>query len=643
MPPTQPDIGIANLLAFDRLPFLKDGVQVHYEGSIDKTGGNYDCDWWLYRDQRGEWVLLDVDGPGCLYNFVQHRYPTSPEPTFRFYFDGEAEPRFEITPKEFGCKHPFVEPLAGIFVGDTDPPRGLGPIWVVRSFVPMPFARSCRVTSTVKLQGPEKRLGEGGWGHIMYHSYTTAEGVTTFTGQEDYGPLLTMWKDLGEDPKGPEGNVEVATQATVEPGTAAVLLEHEGEGSVSAIRLEVEGFQRRHLHELWLRLTWDDQRAPAVLAPLGAFFGNELGHRPTRYLSHGMTPEGRFYCYWPMPFWKSARIELTNDGEEPVAIRASIAHRPSSAIRYPAGRCGYFRSTPYYPSTVVTPGQDTILGEPAGQGHVVAGLVTGTPHVRRYVSCEGDVRVHIDSIATPQVESDGSESWACYGWGFVSPGSANPVSGYDGSGEPHGSFSMTRLCLGDWYPFRTHLRFGIEAGGRNDHPMRHSGLILYYGTEQVGMRLTDELPLGDADAERAHDYTATGVVDEGYLRAYDESGTTGRWGKGYVRTVAGASEFTLRIDPDNAGVRLRRRSDQQHGRQRARVYVDGQPVTERTWYVADRNPYRRWLEDEFEIPPAHTAGKESIRLRLEFIPSGDAPGWSEAHYWAFSHLPAWEA
>ena len=304
-------------------------------------------------------------------------------------------------------------------------------------------------------------------------------------------------------------------------------------------------------------------------------------------------------------------------------------------------RSGYFRASPYHPPTVVTPGRDTILAALQGRGHLVCGLVTGHSQDNRYVSCEGDVRVYIDGIATPQVESDGSESWACYGWGFVAPGSGNPASGYDGTGNPNCDFSMTRTCLGDWYPFRRELRFGIEAGDCNNQPMLHSGLLLYYGTGESGfLDGADELDIGNAASEQAHDYVATDVVAEEYLEAFDESGTQGMWLKDFVRYVAGTSEFTIRVPLGNAGVRLRRRSDQERGRQRARVLVDGVLVRERTWCFADRNPYRRWLEDEFEIPAAYTAGKERLRIRLEFVPSGDAAGWSEARYWAFAHALA---
>lgn len=128
-------------------------MNVHYEGSIAKIGDNSDWDWYMYEDpeRNNEWVLFDVEGSGCIYNFVQHRYPTSVEPTFRFYFDGETEPRFTIRHSEFGEKYPFVEPVASRYVGPVD--NGRGPIRVVRSYGSHALAHSCRITSEVKLMG----------------------------------------------------------------------------------------------------------------------------------------------------------------------------------------------------------------------------------------------------------------------------------------------------------------------------------------------------------------------------------------------------------------------------------------------------------------------------------------------------------
>ena len=88
--------GISRMVDIASLPLLDRGISVHYEGSIDKRGKNADWDWSLYQDQRGEWVIFDVDGPGCIYNLVQHRYMSSSDPLFRFYFDGEETPSFSL-------------------------------------------------------------------------------------------------------------------------------------------------------------------------------------------------------------------------------------------------------------------------------------------------------------------------------------------------------------------------------------------------------------------------------------------------------------------------------------------------------------------------------------------------------------------
>ena len=88
--------GLSRMTDVARFPVLDREMKVKYEGSIDKKGGNADWDWSLYQDKKGEWVIFDVAGAGCIYNMVQHRYLSSEEPVFRFYFDGEETPRFTI-------------------------------------------------------------------------------------------------------------------------------------------------------------------------------------------------------------------------------------------------------------------------------------------------------------------------------------------------------------------------------------------------------------------------------------------------------------------------------------------------------------------------------------------------------------------
>ncbi|MDG0812980.1 DUF2961 domain-containing protein [Cohnella rhizosphaerae] len=625
----KPPKGLASLERFDLLPLLRDGVQARYEGSIDKQGFNADWDWLLYKD-GAEFVIFDVDGPGCIYNFVQHRYPDSPEPTFRFYFDGEAEPRFELKHAEFGAKAPFVKPLADAYLGPEE--GGRGPIRVVRSFVPMPYARSCKITTDIRLKGANK--GDGGWGHVVYHAYAEAdEGLATFTGNESYERVRELWSRVGEDPK-PDlpSDATVRRELSIAPGDAVVVFEAKGAGCIVSMLARTPGIGA---NELWIRATWDGHGAPDVYSPLGAFFGNELGFNAIGVLSHGTRTDGISYNYFPMPFWRGARVELVNKSDKTIRVPEwdiRCTFEASALAQYREGRAGYFRSSSYRESRA-TLGSDAVIGEIAGNGHMVAAQVTAFARKPGTVSCEGDVRVYIDGIATPQIESDGSESYVCYGWGFPTPPQTNPSSGYDGL--PDNPWSMVRLCAGDCYPFRERLVFGIESGDYNNQYLRHSGILFYYGVDAPGMRLTDELDVGDRGSEEAHGYASIGgrgsyTVESGY-----EDGTHRRLAD-TGRETEGSSEFTVAIDPRNAGVRVRRRSDQITGRQRAHVYVDGERVEARSWYFADRNPYKRWLEDEFDIPAKYTSGKTDITIRLVFEQEGENRVWNEFYYWIYS-------
>lgn len=617
----------------ERLPLLRPDVQVHYEGSIDKRGGNADWDWWLYQDTNTqEWVICEADGPGCLWNFVVHHAVGHSDPVYRFYVDGNRSPAFEIRHSEFGRRAPFVAPLADKFLPLVEMDARLKAIdfQIVRSFCPMPFCRSLRITSSVQLIGNHET--GGGWGHAIWHSYPTAEGLQSFTGREDISALLGLWRNLGEDPKPRAGIQPIPFQGAVPGHTSCSLLDLAGKGSLSAIRLLLEPATPATLSDLWLRITWDGESRPAVECPVGAFFGNEFGKNRLQTLMQGVNHNGTMYNYWPMPFWQSARVELENRGAETVAFEGAADFKPSAVLDYPRTDTGHFRASAYQPMTSKPHSRDSLIAEIAGSGHVVAGLITAEKSF-----CEGDVRVHIDGCGTAAVESDGSESWACYGWGFEFPPQSNPASSYDGVGNP--VWSMLRLLMGDCYPFRTGFRMTVEggSGARDNGDDRRSGLVFWYGEPEPAMVLTDFLNVGDPESESRHGYSAPASVAWALTSAFEgefddvpiaDSG----------RTLNGPSQFTAQISPENQGVLLRRRSDQVKRGQRARISVDGKQVSERTWIAPDGNPHFRWLEDEFMIPPAYTRGKRKIVVRIEPEPVDERQmlNWNESSYSVFS-------
>ncbi|TDO46304.1 DUF2961 family protein [Kribbella sp. VKM Ac-2527] len=97
------------------------------------------------------------------------------------------------------------------------------------------------------------------------------------------------------------------------------------------------------------------------------------------------------------------------------------------------------------------------------------------------------------------------------------------------------------------------------------------------------------------------------------------------------RAFVGASQFTVKIDPANTGVKLTRRMDLRIGNQRAKVLVDGVQVGE---WAPLKAAGAQWHDQVVQLPASATAGKSQITVRNEFI-SSDLD-FNEFTYWVDS-------
>ena len=90
-----------------------------------------------------------------------------------------------------------------------------------------------------------------------------------------------------------------------------------------------------YYRKVLIKITWDDQDTPSVLAPLGDFFciGNSYpGNFSSLPFNVSLKPEeaGRYgapcsvSCYFPMPFNKKAKIEIVNENELPFILYFNI-------------------------------------------------------------------------------------------------------------------------------------------------------------------------------------------------------------------------------------------------------------------------------------------------------------------------------
>ena len=643
------------------LPLLRDDVQTHQFCSYDRAGDNYDFEYFpIYTEPDGEVAIFDAMGPGCLYRHHMNIWKSWPQYNaavatrgvkIRYYFDGEQQPRIDMDVSTFfSPKNPlgiFRYPLA---VDGGDDFRLM--------YCPMFFKKRLKVALSRIPGGPgsnqipwagrwnmlPKRRNH--WYEYTFHTFREDAGFDSWTPQQDETALFKLWdpKNLGRDPKPVEGNETESRSGPLPAGSRMSLAQIAGAGSISSLRISIQPVSEETLFETWLKITFDERSPGQVEAPLGGFFG---ANRKSLDASFSSLPLGyspaSMYCYFPMPYWKSAKVELENRGREDIKIvKANIHHKPYRA--YPEKDCGYFFAR-YHKEFPRKEGIDYTYLDWIGTGHVV-GHVTS----RFDTSMEEDERTYFDGSQTPQIYGEGFEDDHNMGWGLKNL--QHPIFG--AMAAHGGAGTAYRFFTPDLYFFRSSVKHGHQVYGPHS-PLGHEGLYqvgseesvaFFYGRESPMLALTDELDVGKRKPESEHVYRATGNR-QATTRAF--------WYEGEFNNVlfkvppieddgvvlSGSSQFTVKIDPANQGVLIRRRTDKADNRQMADVYVDGRQVTERPWYSVDYDKtYRniRWQDTDFEIPCRYTAGKSSIRLTVQYV-RGEKQDWNEYYYWIFSILP----
>ena len=627
---------IAALEAFWEYPVLRPHTQAHYLSSYDRSGGNddgfdgtYSA---LYVDANGEHVIFDERGPGVVYTqwFTSRVSGWSPLAwgEMRYYFDDETVPRIALDANELfaGRTAPFLAPFV---FGPFESTGGHV------SYVPLPFRNRLKITT-------ERRAG---FYNIYWHSYAGDQAVESWAPGQDLSRLASLWSRPGRDPVPPrvederhQGTIVVPgmqTPSTGPPEPARVeLLRWSGEGTVAALRLNplvpLSQYQLRHL---LLRIWWDDEAAPSVDVPVGHFFGSGLGEASVRAIPLGMSPSGPYYCFLPMPFWRSARIELINENPEPVpAVWWEVVVRPGSASRFEPQETGYFKAR-YNQAWPTEPGRDYTILETEGRGVYVGQMMTVEPvhpEVKRW--WEGDMRVLIDGRRHPALQGTGHEDEYLGGWS--NEWLMNPYS-LPLHGEPRtaglrpvdfqwSAATTVYRFFAAGVPYESSIAVRTEHGTENDATASYSSVAYYY-ERPSRLRRSDGLDVGDRDDESRHDYE---VEPRGEITTL-ASRFEGPLGRAPLeetgRLVGRRSRFRVALAAGHRAVRIRRLYDQEH-RQAAEIWVDGERAG--VWSTSTTNGERRWADADYLLPLDLTRGKTSVTIEIGVI---EGP-WTEYGY-----------
>jgi hypothetical protein len=578
------------------------------------------------------------------------------------------------------------------------------------SWVPIGFQKSLRIAYSRTFYGT---------GYFIYQQFVDgarlSRPIVSWDGKRPPDPsMANLISSAGTDiapAAGTAGVFEASGRLDLPANdTVSIWEPRHGPLTLRALEFSVPVAQAMALSHVRLRVTWDDRALPSIDAPIALFFGaGILYNRDQReYLVKSLPMvirygKDRVYlsCYFPMPFFRSARIELS--GAEQAAI-----HDLQWAVRFtpfkdPPSSVGYFHAS-YRDHPRPIPGQDLVLLDTRtteGSGEW-SGQLVGTSfifsHEAQLRTLEGDPRFFFDDSQTPQVQGTGTEEWGGGGdyWGGENMSLAfvgHPVgakSAEQAISAEDKIESAYRFLLADLMPFGRNAVVRLEHGGENESTEHYETVTYWYGLPAASLIKTDELAVGDAKSETRHRYVSRDASAPYAITSRYEWGpdtlngaeiypaTTDRG-----RSTSTQSEFTLRIAPDNLGVMLRRKLDYAFANQRAEVYVqDANDPESRwksagVWYLAGSNTTvfsfggmhqgdhwtseyelgatdhivqtsnRRFRDDEFLIPRLLTRGRSAIRVRVKFAPAKIPlfPGqalpplaWSEIRYSAYSYV-----
>ncbi len=482
--------GIAELYRLDRLPAFKESVKVASVSSYDRTGGNNDGFGGQYsfvRKEEGGLVLADLKGPGVIYRIWT---PTPTDDVMEFYFDGEEMPRIRVKFRDlFLGKHPtFERPLVGY---------GAGGFY---SYVPLPYEKSCKVfVRAERIQ----------FYQINYATYPSGSGITTFTPEPTAEQRRAIKKakklfgSVGQDisdyavPAG--GKVErITSRVTLKAGEAATVFDVDRPGRIVGIRMSPAEALAGKKRNVILRAYWDGDSKPAIACPAGDFFGYAWGEPAMKSLLAG-TADGAAYCYFPMPFDRSARIELCAEPglDRTVSLQAEV-------LFVPVGRKsdeGKFYAL-WRRENPTTKGKPFTFIETGGRGHIVGavqqsqGLESGNTYF-----FEGDDQTTIDGELV--IHGTGSEDFYNGGWYDV-PGRWETRRSFVLSGclayKKHlGRTGGYRIMLGDAYAYRKSILQTIEHAPTNNSLLNdYCGVTYLYSQDRPTCDFT--LPPADKRA-----------------------------------------------------------------------------------------------------------------------------------------------
>lgn len=409
------------------------------------------------REGETEWVLMEDKGPGVITKIwavcFYYGLDDTTGANLKIYLDGEEEPTINCNFFEFVKGESFVKP-----------PLAMETRRAGNSYLPIPYAKSCKVTMDKKVF----------YNIISYRSYPQGTSVRTFS-MDEYNQSQILIDSVGHvlergvygDLASTKNTEAYSFHKTLRPREKETLLIRKKQQAIEQLvfQLDAEDFDQA-LRSTVLKISFDGEQT--VWTPLGDFFNIGVGLKTYQMWERAVQEDGTMICRWIMPYQHIAELEIENMGKQDIQMSVTAKVMPYTWN----DRSMYFHSS--WRMDDPTPGFplfDYNLVNVKGKGIYVGDQFTVLNPEEGWWG-EGDEKVYVDDDIFPSLFGTGTEDY--YGWaGGVVPNPEDefytPFLSNVRVAAPNsmGYNTCTRTRVLDAIPFNRQLDFNIESSGSN--------------------------------------------------------------------------------------------------------------------------------------------------------------------------------
>lgn len=276
--------------------------------------------------------------------------------------------------------------------------------------------------------------------------------------------------------------------------TKVVIADLKGPGIITMIHFALPQAMKLN-RDLVLRVYWDDEKTPSVEAPLVDFFCDPNGALE-RVDTALVNKKRGWNCYFPMPFAKSARVELEmDDARYPNgswSLNPCYSYVIYRTVKDLPTDTGYFHAQ-WRQQTLLLGKEDYKVFEAKGKGQFIGWNVT----VRNVGTAGGwypvdeNVKFYVDGEREPSIEWQGIEDSFGFSWGFPEQANEFPFTGY----QPYyNGAAAYRFTLNDRISFKKSMKMTVGFGkneapffftdfSKPENPLQFSSVAYWYQKE----------------------------------------------------------------------------------------------------------------------------------------------------------------